>query len=95
MLIPAGIPDPAKDKTSKLVKSGLRNLSFSNSVDQGSFGIIASAASTSDPKALVRSRFTMDANPASRLVFEERANYHKICPYLPILHGHHEDPSET
>ena len=39
MLIPAGIPLPAKVRTSRLVKSGERNLSFSKSVPQGSLGI--------------------------------------------------------
>lgn len=63
ILIPAGIPEPAKEITSRLVKSGLRNLSFSKSEDQGSFGIIASAASTKAPKALVLSRFTVAAKP--------------------------------
>jgi len=63
MFIPAGIPDPANDNTSKLVKSGLKNLSFSKSLDHGSFGIIDSAASTSAPNALVRSRLTVAAKP--------------------------------
>lgn len=63
MLIPAGMPEPANDRTSKLVKSGLKNLSFSNSLDHGSFGIMDSAASTRAPKARVRSKLTVAANP--------------------------------
>lgn len=35
MLIPAGIPLPENVSTSKDVKSGLRKVSFSNSLDQG------------------------------------------------------------
>lgn len=54
MFIPAGIPDPANDKTSRLVKSGLKKVSFSKSLDHGSLGIIDSALSTNAPKALVR-----------------------------------------
>jgi hypothetical protein len=50
-------------RTSKLVKSGARNLSFSNSVVHGSLGIIDSAALTRAPKALVRSRLTVAAKP--------------------------------
>ena len=64
MLIPAGIPDPAKDRTSRLVKSGLKNLSFSKSFDQGSLGITDSAPSTNLPNARVRSRLTVAANPS-------------------------------
>jgi hypothetical protein len=67
--MPAGIPEPAKEITSKLVKSGLRNLSFSNALDQGSLGIIDSAASTSDPKALVRSKLTVAAKPVITSAF--------------------------
>jgi hypothetical protein len=67
MLIPAGIPDPANDRTSRLVKSGLKNLSFSKSFDHGSLGIIDSALSTNLPKARVRSRLTVAANPSSQI----------------------------
>jgi hypothetical protein len=63
ILIPAGIPEPAKERTSRLVKSGLRNLSFSKSVDHGSLGIMDSAASTKAPNARVRSRLTVAAKP--------------------------------
>jgi hypothetical protein len=63
MLIPAGMPEPANDKTSRLVKSGLKNFSFSKSLDQGSFGIILSALSTRAPNARVRSRLTVAAKP--------------------------------
>jgi hypothetical protein len=55
MLIPAGIPDPAKVRTSREVKSGDRNLSFSKSSPHGSSGISEGAAETSSPKALVLS----------------------------------------
>lgn len=63
MLMLAGTPDPAKDKTLRLVKSGLKNLSFAKSFDHGSLGIIDSALSTSFPNALVRSRLTVAAKP--------------------------------
>ena len=46
MLMPAGTPDPAKERTSSEVKSGKRNLSFSNSLGHGSRGRMSSAAST-------------------------------------------------
>jgi hypothetical protein len=63
MLMPAGIPEPAKEITSKLVKSGLRNLSFSNELSHGNFGIMLLAASTRAPNALVRSKLTVAAKP--------------------------------
>ena len=46
---------PANDKTSKEVKSGERNLSFSKSLDHGNNGISSGADRTSSPKALVLS----------------------------------------
>ncbi len=55
MLIPAGMPLPAKERTSREVKSGPRNLSFSKSEPQGSLGIMLEAHSTSLPNARVRS----------------------------------------
>lgn len=73
MLIPAGIPAPAKVKTSRLVKSGLKNLSFSNSVPQGNLGMRLSAALTRPPKARVRSAFTMAANPKDNCQRSSRA----------------------
>ena len=63
ILIPAGIPEPAKDRTSRLVKSGLKNSSFSKSLVQGNLGIIDSATLTRPPNACVRSTFTQAANP--------------------------------
>lgn len=75
MLMPAGIPEPANDNTSKLVKSGLKNLSFSKSLDHGSFGIMLSAASTRLPNALVRSRLTVAAKPTSELVNQEEVEH--------------------
>ena len=78
MLIPAGMPEPANDKTSKLVKSGLKNVSFSKSFDQGSFGIILSALSTRAPNARVRSRLTVAAKPTSVLVEVKKQDPIKI-----------------
>jgi len=46
MFIPIGVPEQANAIMSKLVKSGLENLSFSKSDDQGSFLISPSAWST-------------------------------------------------
>lgn len=42
--MPAGIPEPAKDRTSRDVKSGAMNVSLSKSLLQGSLGIISGAA---------------------------------------------------
>jgi hypothetical protein len=50
--------------TSKLVKSGDRNLSFSKSLDHGSNGIIFGAPSTKPENAFVRSRFTVAHHPS-------------------------------
>ena len=47
ILIPAGIPDPPKHNTSREVKSGRRNVSFSYSLGQGKRGNKVSAPSTS------------------------------------------------
>jgi hypothetical protein len=65
--MPAGIPEPEKEITSRLVKSGLRNLSFSNELSHGNLGIMLSAASTKAPNALVRSKLTVAAKPESLL----------------------------
>lgn len=56
--LPAGIPELAKESTSRDVKSGGVNLSFSKSEDHGSLGIMDGAASTSFWKARVRSLLT-------------------------------------
>ena len=45
-MIPIGVPEHANAIISKLVKSGLENLSFSKSDDQGNFLISPSACST-------------------------------------------------
>lgn len=45
MFIPAGIPDPANVRTSRDVKSGFRNVSFSKVEGQGSFLSISGAES--------------------------------------------------
>ena len=66
--MPAGSPEQPKDRTSKLVKSGLKNLSFSKSFDHGNFGIIDSAASTKAPNAFVRSRLTVATKPTHNLI---------------------------
>ena len=55
MLMPAGIPEPANERTSREVKSGDRNLSFSNSALHGSMGMNIGDFSTSSPNARVRS----------------------------------------
>jgi hypothetical protein len=47
MLIPIGTSEQAKAKTSRFVKSGLLNLSFSKSFDHGRYAISFSASSTS------------------------------------------------
>jgi len=63
MFIPAGGPLPAKVKTSRLVKSGLKNVSFSKSLGQGNLGMKDAAPSTRAPNAFVRSRLTVAAKP--------------------------------
>ncbi len=60
MAIPDGIPELAKDRTSRDVKSGGVKVSFSKSEDQGSLGIMDGAASTSLLKARVRSLLTLN-----------------------------------
>jgi len=60
MGVPAGIPELANDRTSRDVKSGGVNVSFSKSEDQGNLGIMDGAASTSFLKARVRSLLTLD-----------------------------------
>ena len=54
-------PELANASTSKDVKSGATNLSFSKSLLQGSFGTMVGALSTSFPNALVLSLFTIAA----------------------------------
>lgn len=59
MLMPAGMPEPAKVSTSRDVKSGERNWSFSKSAPHGSRGMKEGDFSTSSPKARVRSTDTL------------------------------------
>jgi hypothetical protein len=66
--MPAGSPEHPNDKISRLVKSGLKNLSFSKSLDHGNLGIMASAASTREPNAFVRSRLTVATKPTQNLI---------------------------
>lgn len=63
MLMPAGIPLPAKVRTSSEVKSGLRNVSFSNSLGQGSCGSKTSAELTSLANRSLIALFTTATKP--------------------------------
>lgn len=63
MLMPAGIPLPAKVRTSREVKSGLRKVSFSNSRGQGSSGSKTSAELTSLAKRSLIALFTTATKP--------------------------------
>lgn len=56
--VPEGIPELANDSTSRDVKSGGVNVSFSKPEDQGNLWIMDGAASTSLWKARVRSLLT-------------------------------------
>lgn len=65
MLMPQGIPLPANVSTSKEVKSGLWNVSFSNSLGHGNFGNSSSARSTSTENFFDISLLTMATNPSN------------------------------
>lgn len=66
MLIPAGIPEPANVKTSREVKSGRRNLSFSNAAGQGRRGSRCSAWFTSSANLALISLLTTATKPIER-----------------------------
>ncbi len=63
MLIPAGMPLPAKVSTSREVKSGLRKRSFSKAGGQGSSGSKTSAELTNWAKRALMALFTTATNP--------------------------------
>lgn len=64
MLMPAGMPEPAKVRTSREVKSGVRNLSFSKAGGQGSSFSSCSALATSRSNLALMALFTMATKPA-------------------------------
>lgn len=66
MLIPAGMPLPAKVSTSSEVKSGLRKRSFSNAAGQGSSGSKTSAELTSCANRALIALFTTATKPGVR-----------------------------
>ena len=68
MLIPAYVVEPAKVRTSSDVKSGFRNLSFSNSFGHGSRGRIFSDASTRAWNFSDFFLFTIATNPSNSLL---------------------------
>jgi hypothetical protein len=89
MLMPAGRPDDMKVRTSRLVKSGLKNLSFSKSAGQGSLGMRDSAAFTKAPNARVRSALTMATKPRCALeVTEFNYNASLCCKHTFELSSH-------
>jgi len=65
MLIPIGVPEHAKAKMSKFVKSGLENLSFSKSLLHGSLEIKPSARSTNVLNLSEVSLSTIDTKPSN------------------------------
>ena len=66
ILIPAGMPLLAKVRTSRDVKSGRWNWSFSYAVPQGNFGRKCSARSTSVPSRALISLLTIATNPVAK-----------------------------
>ena len=66
MLIPAGIPLEANVTTSREVKSGSRNLSFSNSGGQGRLGSSCSAEATSWENLALIALLTTATKPEGR-----------------------------
>src|SRR3569833_2495896 len=80
--MPAGMPEPQKVRTSREVKSGERNLSFSKSLLKGNKGINVGAASTRSPKARDLSRLTMAAKPSHSPLVPAGSRYVSIYPML-------------
>lgn len=66
MLMPDGMPLPANVSTSREVKSGLRNWSFSKAAGHGSSGSSTSALLTSSAKRALIALFTTATNPATQ-----------------------------
>ena len=66
--MPAGIPDPPKVSTSKDVKSGLRNLSFSYDCGHGNLARRCSAFSTRAPNLALISLFTTATKPVTKML---------------------------
>lgn len=73
ILIPAGMPDDAKLKTSRDVKSGRRNVSFSYSFGQGRRGRKDSAFSTKEPNFALISLLTIATNPLEKTSKEHQS----------------------
>ena len=66
ILIPAGIPLLPNPSTSREVKSGRKNLSFSYAGGQGSSGNRVSALPTNELNLALISLLTTDTNPANK-----------------------------
>lgn len=69
MLIPIGVPELAKVRISKEVKSGLLNSSTSKSLPQVNNFINSPAFSTKFPKIFDFSLSTIDTNPSHSALF--------------------------
>lgn len=80
ILIPAGIILPANVTTSSEVKSGLWNLSFSNSRGHGSRGISSSALSTNAWNFLDISLFTRATKPSYSALLPWGSRYDSMNP---------------
>lgn len=81
MLIPAGIPLPENVSTSKLVKSGLKKVSFSRSLPQGNILMNRSAPSTKEPNFLDISLFTIATKPSNSPRCPLGSRYVSIKPW--------------
>ena len=87
MLIPIGVPEQAKLKMSKFVKSGFENFSFSNSLDHGSLSIKPSAYSTRVLNFLEVSLSTIATKPSNSALAPSGSKYVSMNPILVSTTG--------
>jgi hypothetical protein len=85
--MPIGVPEHAKLKMSRFVKSGLENFSFSKSFDHGSFSIKPSAYSTSVLNFLEVSLSTTATNPSNSALAPSGSKYVSINPIFVSTTG--------
>ena len=81
--MPAGMPEPAKARTSSEVKSGLRNLSFSYAEGQGRRARRCSEFSTRSPNFALISLFTTATKPGIEACLIVKL-YHENSLFLDI-----------
>ena len=75
-----GTSEPPKARTSRFVKSGFVNLSFSKSLDQGRKAISSSASSTSLLNFADVSLSTTATNPSNSALAPEGSRYVSMKP---------------